>query len=97
MWWVRRDSLGHCLKPVKQGHRLSELDSFLIRVVEEPHRPLPVPGGQGMMNSVIRETMVLIPLARPLVQPRHFSSPALHFQLVSQQFGKEMMIAVPLP
>ena len=59
--------------------------------------PLIFLGGEGMFQRDIEHTLAAVPVAGVMVELTQVGRGVVAGQAVTQQLGKEMMIAIPLP
>src|SRR3712207_5994297 len=63
--------------------------------LDEARRALEILGGQRVADSIGRQTVLLVPLARAPMQGRYLTG-LLRHQMRRENFGKEVMVAIPV-
>src|SRR5262249_43737142 len=83
-------------KPSLQSGECSARIPFIRRSLDELSGKFEVGGEESMFNRFSREIMLPVPLGGALVQSGYFSLSQCRPCTRQQEFGKQMMIAIPL-
>ena len=87
--------VGERLEPAKHRGLLSTPAHGWHCQLDQVRRSREILGGQRMADRIGRRTMMLVPLARALMQRRYLIG-LLRHQMRRENFGKEVVIAIPV-